>query len=644
MDKNNQYGPPTEEEYFKQLNKGKSPNGVQQATALLGGLTTIAQHGVDNINSVNGDLQYDALKAMRGQDYAPGSTTDLFNAYNSRPTIKTDYTFEDVGGKNWLDIGLGSIADSFEGFKAGMSTGNPIVTAITTALGGVTGLTTGIYGRNKAEGIASDLNDYGRTVMGQDIAKLANASANSSALNMNFAENGGRIYIKPENRGKFTALKERTGHSTSWFKEHGTPAQKKMATFALNARKWHHDNGGFLNTHGVDWTNGLTYFNTGGSHSENPLGGILQGFDEQGIPNMVEEGEVKYNDYIYSKKEKLDKKYQENNDINDKYIDQSFAEIAEELGRESEERPNDPISKRTLEENMMRLAGAQEEKNMDKAIKKYKRGGKLNQQDLMYLAQAIEASQEIPQDQEGIISDEEALNMQDQRKFAGGGWLDFIEATPVYAGAYQVLSDALGWTNKNNFTSYEPYRNSLSRARDVSASPIGGYMGYTPIDRSYAANMLRSQSANSLRSIENLAGSNRGTAMVGALTNNNNYKSSIGDLMINAAAQDLEDKLKVTQYNTGIREKEVQNSLEAQKANQSKDLAVAKGWLDYGNAIQRIIDANDEARGHNISQLADLVGKYGRSLRAFLDREAYIKSGAGRPGAENSYYGYYGWA
>ena len=58
---------------------------------------------------------------------------------------------------------------------------------------------------------------------------------------------GGGIHIKPENRGKFTALKERTGHSASWFKEHGTPAQKKMAVFALNARKWNHADGGELN-------------------------------------------------------------------------------------------------------------------------------------------------------------------------------------------------------------------------------------------------------------------------------------------------------------------------------------------------------------------------------------------------------------
>ena len=32
------------------------------------------------------------------------------------------------------------------------------------------------------------------------------------------------IHIKPENRGKFTALKKRTGKSASWFKAHGTPA------------------------------------------------------------------------------------------------------------------------------------------------------------------------------------------------------------------------------------------------------------------------------------------------------------------------------------------------------------------------------------------------------------------------------------
>lgn len=58
------------------------------------------------------------------------------------------------------------------------------------------------------------------------------------------ANGGHKIHIKKENRGKFTALKKRTGKSASWFKAHGTPAQKKMAIFALNAKKWKHAHGG----------------------------------------------------------------------------------------------------------------------------------------------------------------------------------------------------------------------------------------------------------------------------------------------------------------------------------------------------------------------------------------------------------------
>ena len=63
---------------------------------------------------------------------------------------------------------------------------------------------------------------------------------------VNDNRSGGKIHIKKKNRGKFTALKKRTGHSASWFKAHGTPAQKKMAVFALNARKWKHSHGGII--------------------------------------------------------------------------------------------------------------------------------------------------------------------------------------------------------------------------------------------------------------------------------------------------------------------------------------------------------------------------------------------------------------
>lgn len=55
-----------------------------------------------------------------------------------------------------------------------------------------------------------------------------------------FADGKSPIHIKPANRGKLTRLKKRTGKSASWFKAHGTPAQKKMAIFELNSRHWKH--------------------------------------------------------------------------------------------------------------------------------------------------------------------------------------------------------------------------------------------------------------------------------------------------------------------------------------------------------------------------------------------------------------------
>ena len=77
------------------------------------------------------------------------------------------------------------------------------------------------------------------------------ASTGELLLNVNnlLRRSGGPIHIKPENRGKFTALMKRTGKPASWFKAHGTPAQKKMATFALNARKWKHADGGLLDVY-----------------------------------------------------------------------------------------------------------------------------------------------------------------------------------------------------------------------------------------------------------------------------------------------------------------------------------------------------------------------------------------------------------
>jgi hypothetical protein len=48
------------------------------------------------------------------------------------------------------------------------------------------------------------------------------------------------IHIKESHKGRFTAIKKKTGKTTAELKHSKSPAVRKMATFAANAAKWHH--------------------------------------------------------------------------------------------------------------------------------------------------------------------------------------------------------------------------------------------------------------------------------------------------------------------------------------------------------------------------------------------------------------------
>ena len=185
-------------------------------------------------------------------------------------------------------------------------------------------------------------------------------SFESSELNT-FAK-GGKIHIKPENRGKFTKYcgGKVTSECIAKGKRSSDPAVRKRATFAANARKWHHAFGGDLLTHGAEWDNGLRVIGNGGTHEENPMEGVPMGMDAEGNPNLVEQGEVIFNDYVFSNRLFADGGLLESFNLPKSYDGYSFAAIAEKLGDESKERPNDPISKRGLLSSMSRLQQAQE--------------------------------------------------------------------------------------------------------------------------------------------------------------------------------------------------------------------------------------------------------------------------------------------
>lgn len=111
---------------------------------------------------------------------------------------------------------------------------------------------------------------------------------------------------------------------------------------------------------------GLTKFNNGGSHEESPIGGIPQGMSETGQMNLVEEGETRFQDYIFSDRLLIHKEIAEQMNLPKKVIGKTFAEASEILGKDLEEHPNDPISERGFEEMMTRLMAAN---NMTKDLK-----------------------------------------------------------------------------------------------------------------------------------------------------------------------------------------------------------------------------------------------------------------------------------
>lgn len=135
--------------------------------------------------------------------------------------------------------------------------------------------------------------------------------------------------------------------------------------------------GGPLHTHGADWTNGITIIDNGGSHESNPFEGVPMGIAPDGQPNLVEEGEVIFNDYVFSNRLRVPKAVREKYKLRGQK-EMTFADAAKKAQKESEERPNDPISQRGLEDIMYRLMTEQEAVRESRQQRKYSEGGKIH--------------------------------------------------------------------------------------------------------------------------------------------------------------------------------------------------------------------------------------------------------------------------
>ena len=129
--------------------------------------------------------------------------------------------------------------------------------------------------------------------------------------------------------------------------------------------------GGDIQMHGSDFSTGLVNIDAGGSHSENPYGGVQMGVDSQGVPNLVEEDEVVYNDYVFSNRISVDDETKKKFHIGKKQ-DITYAALAKKLEKEISERPTDPISQAGFKVQMEILEEQQERQKQEMEAKKAK--------------------------------------------------------------------------------------------------------------------------------------------------------------------------------------------------------------------------------------------------------------------------------
>lgn len=407
---------------------------VSVGSGLIGGLTNRmfgSKLNQENINQVKGNISSTANTSFGG------STDDLMSQLSGASMLGS-INRSDIGKDGWFSHKAKNLTNKL---RAQAEAAN-----------------TRLYNNfNQAADVTNE---------NQFLQSMYNVEAFGGPL---FKEGG--IMIKKENRGKFTESANRANMGVQEYarhilanKEDYSPTLIKRANFARNfgGRKAF---GGDLNTYGGTYNGGLEYIDNGGTHEQNPFNGVPMGTDRNGTPNLVEEGETIWNDYVFSNRlkvpETLTDKYKLSKDI-------TFAEASKKLGKEIEETPNDPISKRTFNSFMQDLQQSQEEVKAKKELAKAKRQfNKLSPQEQLGILNGTPV-----QGDNTMLSNPNEMASNEPQQFDNGGWMfdNMWEGAPEYQNSYlkgnipyyqgkvsskgYSVKDIEGTDNYKNFTKY----------------------------------------------------------------------------------------------------------------------------------------------------------------------------------------------
>ena len=414
----------------------------------------------------------------------------------------------------------------------------------------------------------------------------------SSVKDLNLGKNHLRsVYLNPDT-GIYEFMKSKnhpTLHfETDWYNSNDPEAIKFRNNYNLDMNGNYYKYvpkkkafGGELNTHGGDFSNGVTFINNGGTHEQNPFEGVPMGVAPDGKPNLVEEGEVLYNDYVFSNRlHPTDKELKESN-LPKKYKGHTFALIAEDMSKESAERPNDPISKRGLEASLGKLASLQEEQRMKK--------GKIGTQQMMACG---------------------------GRKFAGTK-NTFSRYAPIFGSAKEAVQSVFQKPDYTNSDLILNAVNNLSRNK-VSPTLLNEYLNYNPIDRNYYLNQLKAQSGATRRALMN-SGINPGQRIAGLLAADYNAQQGIADTLLKSDMYNEQLNQNRAQFNRGTSQYNSGALMQAAAHNaqlaQARDNMRLSGISTAANMRELADTALANSRSANLTNFFDNLGALGRENR-----------------------------
>lgn len=208
--------------------------------------------------------------------------------------------------------------------------------------------------------------------------------------------------------------------------------------------------GGKIYAGGGELENNLTEFNAGGSHEENPNGGIQQGTGANGLPNRVEEGETKKDNYVYSDRLKVKSKYVKQFNLPKYTAGKTNADASKLIEKKFEDR-EDNASNSTKKILLDRLAKAQEYNKLEREAALYdlsvdqlimqKEAEEEERAKTEQMTADKEASEQLPPGTEEQLQNAPIEPLEGTNQFAPGGDLNLSGLSGLTGMADAAMTD-----------------------------------------------------------------------------------------------------------------------------------------------------------------------------------------------------------